>query len=171
MSKNFLQMIEIKDLQKNFALYGTFHPCMYSLTIDDDCVDDISFSHMDVIPGNTSELLQLLFMNSSLIFIRTYPCTNIHNLVSTPIPPYVGSDYFCDTASESHFQYRFYPNDPLWDDQGCGRLNTCCSFNNPPWFMKELPSSTSDDIEMRLCADSPRTDEDINFESIELYVQ
>ena len=36
--------------------------------------------------------------------------------------------------------------------------------------MKELPSSTSDDIEMRLCADSSCTDEDITFETVELYV-
>ena len=99
------------------------------------------------------------------------PCTNIHNPVTIPIPPYVGSDYFCDTGSENTYQYIFYPDDPLWDGQGCGRLNTCCSFNNPPWFMKELPSSTSDDIEMRLCTDSGHSDEDINFETVELYVQ
>ena len=98
-------------------------------------------------------------------------CTNIHNPVTVLIPPYVGNDYFCDTASESQFQSRFHPNDLLWDGQGCGRLNTCCSFNNPPWFMKELPSSTSDDIEMRLCADQERSDEGTNFESVELYVQ
>ena len=73
--------------------------------------------------------------------------------------------------SESVEQGIFYPNDPLWDGQGCGRLNTCCSFNSPPWFMKELSSSTSDDIEMRLCADEARTDEDVNFELLELYVQ
>ena len=99
------------------------------------------------------------------------PCTNIHNPVTIPIPPYVGSDYFCDTASETAVQYKFYPNDPLWDGQGCGRLNTCCSFNNPPWFMKELPSSTSDDIEMRLCTNGGRTEEDVPVQVIELYVQ
>ena len=99
------------------------------------------------------------------------PCTNIHNPVTIPIPPFVGSDYFCDTGSEGRYLHIFYANDPLWDGQGCGRLNTCCSFNNPPWFMKELPSSTSDDIEMRLCANQPRYDEDINFETVELYVQ
>ena len=76
-----------------------------------------------------------------------------------------------DTASESQFQSRFHPNNPLWDGQGCGRLNTCCSFNNPPWFMKELSSSTSDDIEMSLCADEARSNEDVPVEVIELYVQ
>ena len=50
-------------------------------------------------------------------------------------------------------------------------LNACCAFNNPPWFMKELSSSTTDDIEMRLCADSGRNDEDITVELIELYVR
>ena len=110
-------------------------------------------------------------MHCSLRLHIVCPCTNINNTVTIPIPPYVGSDYFCDTASESHYQLRFYPNDPLWDGQGYGRLNTCCSFNNPPWFIKELPSSTSEDIEMRLCADQPRFDEDITFETIELYVQ
>ena len=37
--------------------------------------------------------------------------------------------------------------------------------------MKNLSSPTSDDIEVRLCADEPRDNEDINFETLELYVQ
>ena len=142
-----------------------------SLTIDDQYVDGISLTHghnpRKHIWTFAAALHEVITSHRELIC----PCTNIHNTASIPIPPYVGSDYFCDTGSESTFQFIFYPNDPLWDGQGCGRLNTCCSFNNPPWFMKELPSSTSDDIEMRLCADSPRTDEDINFETVDLYVQ
>ncbi len=34
----------------------------------------------------------------------------------------------------------FYNEDPLWDGAGCGPLNT---FNNPPWFYKELPEPTT----------------------------
>ena len=142
-----------------------------NLTIDDNYVDGISLTR-----GRNPRKHIWTFaaaLHEVITSLRQYlcPCTNIHNPVTIPIPPYVGSDYFCDTASETAVQRIFYPNDPLWDGQGCGPLNTCCSFNNPPWFMKELPSSTSDDIEMRLCADQTRTDEDINFESIELYVQ
>jgi hypothetical protein len=37
--------------------------------------------------------------------------------------------------------------------------------------MKQLPASTHDDIEMRLCANSIRFDEDMVFETLELYVQ
>ena len=59
-------------------------------------------------------------------------------------------------------------NDPLWDGARCGRSSTCCSFNSPPWFMKQLSSSTSDDLELRVCRDQERIDEDVN---VELYVQ
>ena len=141
------------------------------LTIDNVYVDGISLTHgrnpRKHIWTFAAALHEVITSHTSNIC----PCTNPHNPVTIRIPPYVGNDYFCDTASESTFQFRFYSNDPLWDGQGCGRLNTCCSFNNPPWFMKELPSSTSDDIEMRLCADQSRGDEDITFETVELYVQ
>ena len=140
-----------------------------SLTIDDNYVDGISLTH----GRNPRKHIWTFAAALHEVSRRQFqcPCININNPVTILIPPYVGNDYFCDTASESHFQNKFYPDDPLWDGQGCGRLNTCCSFNNPPWFMKELPSSTSDDIEMRLCANEARSNEDINFETVELYVQ
>ena len=156
--------------QKSPDAFGSYYNNR-RLTIDDIYVDGISLTH-----GRNPRKHIWTFAAALHEVITSYrqficPCTNTHNPLTIPIPPYVGSDYFCDTASESYFQYRFYPYDPLWDGQGCGRLNTCCSFNNPPWFMKELSSSTSDNIEMRLCADQERSDEDINFESVEIYVQ
>jgi len=103
------------------------------LTIDDNYVDGISLTH-----GCNPRKHIWTFaaaVHEVITSINRYdlcPCTNIHNPVHIPIPPYVGSDYFCDTASENRYQFKFYPSDPLWDGQGCGRLNTCCSFNNPP---------------------------------------
>ena len=142
----------------------------HALTIDQTYVDGISLTHGHK-PRNhiwtfTAALDETLVHPYTLC-----PCTNIHNRQTIPIPPYVGSDYFCDTASSQNYEYRFYPDDPLWDGQGCGPLNTCCSFNNPPWFMKQLPANTRDNIEMRLCADEQRQAEDIVFETLELYVQ
>ena len=77
-------------------------------------------------------------------------CTYIIHLLSstdtnlsssaTPPPEYVGDDYFCDTGSAGRFLIgNFYSNDPLWDGAGCGPLNACCSFNNPPWFYNHSP--------------------------------
>ena len=84
----------------------------------------------------------------------------------------VGQDYFCDTGSESPAQTDvFYSEDPLWDGEGCGLRSTCCSFNNPPWFCKQLPQSTTDDIEMKMCGYNPTTNEDTPFDIVEIYVQ
>ena len=101
------------------------------------------------------------------------PCTNTrnsqHNIIT--IPSFVGHDYFCDTGSENQVQNKFYGDDPLWDGEGCGQFNTCCSWNTPPWFIKQLSSPTSDDIEMRLCSNENRDNEDITVETLEIYVQ
>ena len=101
------------------------------------------------------------------------PCTDTtQSSRATPPPEYVGDDYFCDTGStDLYVNGNFYSDDPLWDGAGCGPLNACCSFNNPPWFYKELPQSTTDDIEMRVCKDQCPDNEDIAVELISIYVQ
>ena len=142
-----------------------------ALTIDQAYVDGISVTHGKNPRKHIWTFATALHEITSNSPRSLCPCTNIHNQVTIPIPPYVGNDYFCDTASSQRFEYRFYPEDPLWDGHGCGQLNTCCSFNNPPWFTKQLPTSTHDNIEMRLCADQERSNEDIVFETLELYVQ
>ena len=100
-------------------------------------------------------------------------CTNTRNTPPPPsVPTFVGNDYFCDTGSEnSNQQFIFYGADPLWDGAGCSEYSTCCEWNSPPWFRKEISPSTNDDIEMRLCANESEDNEDINFEMLEIYVQ
>ena len=74
------------------------------------------------------------------------------------------------TAGWDSVPQTLQPADPLWDGKGCGPTNTCCSFNNPPWFIKNLHSSTTDDVEMRLC--KPYGDiGSTPIELVELYVQ
>ena len=100
------------------------------------------------------------------------PCINTRtppNLVANTIE-FLGDDYFCDTGSENQVQKIFYGGDPLWDGAGCGPFNTCCSWNSPPWFRKELSPPTSDDIEMRLGV-SNYQNADVYIESLEIYVQ
>ena len=55
-------------------------------------------------------------------------------------------------------------NDPLWDGQGCGAAS-CCELSyppgvTPPWFCKQLPQATTDDIEVRLCGGEGTADKD-----------
>ena len=69
-------------------------------------------------------------------------------------PPFVGDDYFCESGNSgvhTSESWGVFRNDPLWDGDGCSVGNSCCSLNNPPYFTKQLPASTTDDIEMRIC--------------------
>ena len=48
----------------------------------------------------------------------------------------------------------------------------CMMPNPPPWFYKQLSDTpTNDDIEMRVCRDQHRYDEDIAIDAIEFYIQ
>ena len=99
-----------------------------------------------------------------------FPC-DTHNNHS--VPAFVGDDFFCESGINSG-QFRpfiLYPDDVLWDGQNCTFNSTCCQLNNPPWFIKNLINSTTDDIELRICADESLVNEDIPLELIELYVQ
>ena len=99
------------------------------------------------------------------------PCTRPDLNFTGSVPPFIGNDYFCDTGSREQAVYTLYANDPLWDGQGCGSASTCCEFNNPPWFCKQLPVPTSSNIELRICHDSSFYDEDTPLEIVEVYVQ
>ena len=98
------------------------------------------------------------------------PCTNSE----ARVPSFVGNDYFCETGSRNQAVWpEFYPDDPLWDGQGCvsGTSACQCTFSNPPYFCKQLPQPTTDDIEMRVCGDSAGSSEGTPFDTVEIYVQ
>ena len=99
-------------------------------------------------------------------------CSNVELIDSAQVPPsFVGNDYFCDAGGHTT-SFTFSENDPLWNGSGCGPLSTCCSFNNPPWFFRQLPSSVIEAIEMRLCfSDNGLTDEEVSIEQIQIYIQ
>ena len=90
------------------------------------------------------------------------PCSRSDQTFTGLVPPFIGNDYFCEVASSGE--------DPLWDGMGCPSASTCCTFHNPPWFCKAV-TTTSDAIEVRVCRDENRGNEDIQLELIEMFVQ
>ena len=100
---------------------------------------------------------------------HTCHCTNRNHRGPQP-PSFVGNDYFCDSGSEHRYQFNTFYADPLWDGRGCGPLSDCCTFKNPPWFYKKLPSPTANNLEMRVCRNEPTTNEDILIEKVDIYV-
>jgi len=99
------------------------------------------------------------------------PCARSSSVSSSS---FVGNDYFCevgDPPSTSSSVGDFYSNDPLWDGNGCGPTSTCCTFNDPPWFCQQLPQTTTDAIEVRLCSIQAVAVENVPIELIEIYVK
>jgi hypothetical protein len=89
-------------------------------------------------------------------------------------PSFVGIDYFCETGvppGQTWTSGTFYADDPLWDGQGCGPTSTCCTFNNPPWFCKQLPQPTNANLEIRLCSANGADVENTPIELIKIYVK
>ena len=119
--------------------------------------------------GSTSGRLLLTMMK--LIPLAHYLLAPASETLPQMPPPFlrlwVHDDYFCDTGSRDQVQLMFYGADPLWDGAGCGPLNTCCSFNKPPWFYKQLPQPTTDDIELRVCRYFTNMYEDIAIAKVD----
>ena len=141
-------------------------------TIDDLYVDGVSITHschprqhiwtfaaaLDEVPSHN---------------INACPCVNSLSHVGFTglIPEFIGKDYYCETGSRILHTNRVYVEDPLWDGERCGRFSTCCEGERKPWFFKNLTQPITSDIEVRVCADEPRRDEDILIKVISIFVQ
>ena len=139
-----------------------------SSTINDPYVDGVVITH-----GSPRNHIWTFACARRELGSRNYvcPCTNPANSYPITIPPWVGQDYFCETAATSIPSSVLYPDDPLWDGRDCAPTSTCCEFNDPPWFCKALDQVSSSDIEVRICANMAITAEDTPIELIEIYVQ
>ena len=105
----------------------------------------------------------------------TCPCNGNSNTMDT-IPPFVGENYFCESGTVSSVNSgTYYSSDQLWDGENCAG-NACCDFNNPPYFCTQLPETTTDDIEIRICGYNCRSACSVPYgdspiEEIELYTR
>ena len=104
------------------------------------------------------------------------PCAN-RNTQTAPVPSFVGNDFFCESGNAAtEWSEVLYTSDPLWDGQGCGSP-PCCELSYPPgvtapWFCKQLPQTTTDDIEARICNEPERGQgDDTQVQVVELYIR
>ena len=137
--------------------------------LEDVYVDGVSLTHGE--PRQHVWTFAAGFGEETLDSMASCPCTNNSGTIRPP--NFVGNDYFCE-AGILHYTPSaavVYTEDPLWDGDGCMISNPCCSFNNPPWFYKQLPQPTTDDLEMRVCRNEVVSNEDIALERVEIYVQ
>ena len=131
-----------------------------AITIDGQYVDGVSITHGY---SPRQHIWTFAGTHSSSAASNSCPCMGTGAAFPGAIPPFINNEYFCEYGSST--------TEPLWDGGDCPSTSTCCTFNNPPWFCKQLSQDTTDDIEVRVCANQSTGDEDLQIEVVELYVQ
>ena len=136
-------------------------------TIDGAYVDGVSVTHGS--PQNHIWTFAAGYSEGNPTDDGVCPCDST---ITRRVPPFMADDYFCESGVNGRYrQNTFNPSDTLWDGQDCLPSSTCCSRRNPPYFIKQLSTSTTDDIEVRICLNEQISNEDIAVELVELYVQ
>ena len=148
-----------------------------SQTIEGYYVDGVSLTHGS--PGARQHIWTFatgyVENNPSTYPLYSCPCADRAQAQSL-VPSFVGNDYFCESGNPNSLPTSMLqPNDPLWDGHGCGAAS-CCELSyppgvTPPWFCKQLPQTTNDDIEVRICRDEPGGNEGTLIELIKIYIQ
>ena len=142
----------------------------YVTTIDGAYVDGISLTHSR--PRQHIWTFAAGLSEGNPTGNNVCPCDASRTI---RVPPFVGNDYFCESGINEPWggsrHYTLHSNDPLWDGENCLSSSTCCSLHNPPYFVKQLPTPTTDDIEARICLNEPSHNENLAVELVELYVQ
>ena len=96
------------------------------------------------------------------------PCASVPG----PSPPaFVGNNYYCESGDVGAYDLNsYYLSDPLWDGNGCGSSNGCCTQIGMPWFYRKLPVPVANDFEVCICKDEGRANEDIAIEKLDIFV-
>ena len=136
-----------------YGIPDALYPDFGHVEIDSPYVDGVSITH-----GSPRQHIWTMIAGWRDTGADTYDCPC--NTGSTVIvQSFIGNDYFCESGNT--WDTILYTDDPLWDGEGCGGIEgPCCNVPGIPWFHRVLNSSTTDDIELRVCADYLTSDED-----------
>ena len=134
--------------------------------LDSNYVAGVSLTHGTSPRKHIWTFAAALDRNDNVMGPRNSHCPCRFDVNPFEPPPFVGEDYFCDAGNEEYMEDDSgLQTDPLWDRTDC----LCCVSDNPPWFYKQLPQPTTDDIEMRVCKEEDS--ENIAITEVEIYVQ
>ena len=132
-------------------------------SIDEAYVDGISITH-----GKSPRKHIWTYMASSSEKKPICPCSTGSTV---KVPDFIGKNYLCESANpeETAVPGKVYDHDVLWDRNTCQELEASCC-KDKIYGYAVLPSSTTDDIEVRVCSDEATTDEDIGLLVVRILV-
>ena len=148
----------------------------YHNDINSYYVDGVSITH-----GSPRQHIWTLMAGLSSSGTHPWTGDSRYNCPCSPGSPqnstlqsFIGNDYYCESgnpATDGTYQGILYTSDPLWDGKDCSSEGACCTAPGLPWFHKILNTTTTDYLELRVCADEPTTLEDTPVSLYELYVK
>ena len=144
-----------------------FHRIAYpSRSIDGPYVDGVSITYGTPRKHIWSYAIGINELGGAL----SCPCAR--SIGSLP-PPFVHENYYCESGSyNTPSSWSLYlTDDPVWDGKGCPNENSCCSEPNMPWFYRQIPLTSSKNLEARICHDQPFSDEGVLVKEIKLFIQ
>ena len=135
--------------------------------IDDIYVEGISITYGEP-RKHLFSLAVGLTTTSSSGQVHNCPCSKFPGIAA---PAFVRDHYYCDSGNQgSPAVNKYFPNDTLWDGEGCSSQYSCCSQPGMPYFYRSFPIPVKEDIEVRLMADEVYSNEAILVGTMELYV-
>jgi hypothetical protein len=157
--------------------YGAAFAFFSAFSIDERYADGVTLTHGPV--GAREHIWTFATGEQEQGSNRLTVCPCVLNASSSiRVPSFIGENYFCESGTLSDQGGHVFHDEPLWDGDGCSEGNSCCTLNDPPYFTRQLPASTSDDIELRDCGlwrsmipESTYSQGDTLIQLIELYVK
>ena len=136
-------------------------------SIDSYYMDGISITHGS--PRNHLWSYVTGVLERSPRPVNRCPCARPDPTDRSGVPSFVGEHFYCESGFSGRSTHnRIVWKDPLWDGQGCTASgNQCCKRYG--WFHREIPT-TSDNIEVRWCADEIQSNEDVFTDQLEIWV-
>ena len=133
-----------------------FYDRISTVTVENNYLDGVSVTHGA--PGSRTHIWSFA---AGYPPMPRCPC-DTSDRIGAPLPPSeVGENYFCSRSTSRR----------LWTGDSCTPGNPCCSFHNPPYFSVQLPTPTTDQIELRICTDETLANEPVLVLFAEIYVQ
>ncbi len=168
-----LCVVESMLIKRDVKLHSIYNVITLSLHMYQECPLLMEHRDHDDTFGHLLLLSVTTVLTSATILC---PCSN--NTAEWPyrVPSFIGNNYFCESGRQiagncASELGSYYPDDVLWDGQGCPASSSCCGLNSPPWFCTTLPDTTSDDLEIRLCGINIVLYEDTLLSSVDIYVK
>ena len=94
------------------------------------------------------------------------PCTS--GTFTGTVPQFIETNYFCESGIDK-ISNGIFTDDPLWDGQDCPKDRTTHAALTE--ILHGSVDASTSDIELRVCTDSGRNNEDIQLELVEIYIQ